>query len=217
MDYHYLITDFAVSMVYGYTIFGNIFRYLKNQPIVEKELQTITNASAFIFTKEQQVWHPPTYMNTQYVSVPIGGGMEISDEILGSIIIGGKKESTGCTAYYVNRIIQEGLNLDSDYISNRRELYHFLKKHRLSPSISIGRVPFHVLFTKNIPIVYHNQQIAGVQRKAVINTIHLQNRLPLTLTLFTITSLFLVADWAISPGVGRSPHMYPVYHYKRYF
>lgn len=209
--------DLCVLSGLAYSIFGNIYNYIKNKPNIEKNIKELKGETdileiyGFNHTKS-----PPTFISTGSTGliIPISGGSTIEERQIYTLL-------TNKSDKIINKKeVSFGTIFETSYINNNDDLTDLYNKYNISTTSFPVSYPLKIYKRKTTSPVYYNRYYYDSNKSKLVNHTLFKNRKPLTFIILGSCVAVLAFDWYDYKICGKyyytNKNNYPIFHPQRY-
>lgn len=219
-----VLLDLSVATGLMYTIFGNMYNYVKNKDYIKKNIQEIPSGTNIleIYSYKTNI-SLPNFINTGHpgIMVPIGGGLNNKEYKIYTLLQNKGKNMVINTENEIITITDFQPNLS--YINNKNGLHKLYTKYNVSSTSFPVSYPLKVYETTiTQPIYYNRYHYFNYNKSSVINNTFLKQRKPFTFIILGSCLTIIAFDWFDWYTFKKDNkylnrwHDYPIFHPKRY-
>jgi hypothetical protein len=207
-----MIFDLYVSTGLAYSIFGNIYKYVKDKDNIEKNVQKLPDETNILIVSDfVNTIKPPTFISTGTPGaiVPIGGGSNIEERDIYTLL-------DNKYTKIMNRKEASDSLYRTSYINNNDHLMNLYNKYNINSTSFPVSYPLKIYEKKTRSHIYYNERYYDSKKINVIRKTLFDSRKPFTFTILASCMVVLSLSWYEYYNYGMVYYDYPIFHPKRY-
>ncbi len=210
-----VLLDICVASGLTYSIFGNIYHYIKTKKNIEIDIQELHGETNILRVCDYKTsLEIPSFVNTDTpgVMIPVGGCT--NEEIRKIYCCLKNKEDI---IFIKNDEVSSTITYKIKYINTNEDLKWLYNKYNIVSTSFPVRLPLKI-YEKTItePIYYNNLYFDVNKNNLLIKTMF-ENRKPFTFVVLGCSLLVLGYSWInYEPYYYHTKNQYPIFHPKRY-